>query len=170
MRATDMHLKLEYLRSTHGERVATLATGTPIANSITEAQVMQRYLRPDLFRAAGVENFVLFEASMAMGRDAGQTVLGEVGDLRPFSDVGGRRTVQMDNTAQRRKSLADRLRAAVCPVDISGPDWINAGDFTPSPKPGNGLPLGKRLPSRDRNAVHVDGHWYAGSGSSFDHV
>ena len=48
-RASDLHMKLEYLRSQrHGERVVTVATATPIANSITEAYVMQRYLRPDL--------------------------------------------------------------------------------------------------------------------------
>ena len=56
-RATDLHMKLEWLRSRHGHRVATLATATPIANSITEAHVMQRYLRPDLMAAAGVEHF-----------------------------------------------------------------------------------------------------------------
>ena len=47
-RATDLHMKLEWLRDRHGDRVATMATATPIANSITEAHVMQRYLRPDL--------------------------------------------------------------------------------------------------------------------------
>ena len=34
-RASDLHMKLEYLRSRHGARIATLATATPIANSIT---------------------------------------------------------------------------------------------------------------------------------------
>lgn len=56
-RATDLHMKLQWLRSRHGQRVATLATATPIANSVTEAHVMQRYLRPDLLAAAGVEHF-----------------------------------------------------------------------------------------------------------------
>jgi N12 class adenine-specific DNA methylase len=75
-RATDMHLKLEYLRATHGERVATMATGTPIANSLTEAHVMQRYLRPDLLRDAGVENFDIWGATFgetvtAIEMDAG---------------------------------------------------------------------------------------------------
>lgn len=75
-RATDMHLKLEYLRATHGERVATMATGTPIANSVTEAHVMQRYLRPDLLHAAGVENFDVWGATFgetvtAIEMDAG---------------------------------------------------------------------------------------------------
>ncbi|OZD85395.1 helicase [Rhodococcus sp. 05-2256-B2] len=67
-RATDMDLKLNYLRSmrreeaiTKGippeeyiERVATFATGTPVANSLAELWVMQHYLRPDLLEDAGV--------------------------------------------------------------------------------------------------------------------
>lgn len=57
IRATDLHMKLEHLRSTRGRRVATFATATPLANSVTEAHVMQRYLRPDLLRAAGVYDF-----------------------------------------------------------------------------------------------------------------
>lgn len=56
-RATDLHMKLEYLRGREGARVATFATATPIANSITEAYVMQRYLRPDLLEDAGIFHF-----------------------------------------------------------------------------------------------------------------
>lgn len=63
MRATDMALKLDYLRRAHPHRVATVATATPIANSVTEAHVMQRYLRPDLLRAAGVEAFDAWAAT-----------------------------------------------------------------------------------------------------------
>lgn len=37
-----LHMKVELLRGLHGDRVATLATATPIGNSITEAHVMQR--------------------------------------------------------------------------------------------------------------------------------
>jgi hypothetical protein len=35
-------------------RVATFATGTPIADSLGELWVIQTYLRPDLLHAAGV--------------------------------------------------------------------------------------------------------------------
>jgi N12 class adenine-specific DNA methylase len=56
-RASDLDMKLHYLRERYGKRVATFATATPIANSVTEAYVMQRYLRPDLLEAAGVEDF-----------------------------------------------------------------------------------------------------------------
>lgn len=62
-RAEDLHMKLELLRRTHGGRVATLATATPIANSVSEAHVMQRYLRPDLLRDAGVEDFDAWAAT-----------------------------------------------------------------------------------------------------------
>lgn len=47
-RSMDLLQKIEYLRDTHGGRVITGATATPIANSITGMYVMQRYLRPDL--------------------------------------------------------------------------------------------------------------------------
>lgn len=64
-RAQDLDMKLHYLRAQHGDRVTTLATATPIANSITEAHVMQRYLRPDLLRDAGVRNFDAWAATFA---------------------------------------------------------------------------------------------------------
>ena len=67
-RASDLHMKVEYLRERHGGRAITMATATPIANSVTEAHVMQRYLRPDLLRQAGVEDFDAWAATF------GQTV------------------------------------------------------------------------------------------------
>ena len=62
-RATDLDMKLDLLRNAHGARVATGATATPIANSVAEAYVMQRYLRPDLLEAAGLTDFDSWAAS-----------------------------------------------------------------------------------------------------------
>jgi N12 class adenine-specific DNA methylase len=56
-RAEDLAMKIDWLRETHGNRVATFATATPIANSVAEMYVMQRYLQPDVLRAAGIEHF-----------------------------------------------------------------------------------------------------------------
>jgi len=72
---------------------------------------------------------VLFEAGMAMGRSQSQTILVELGNLRPFSDVGGRHTIRINNSSQRRQELAQRLQAAGCPVNLTGTDWHTAGDF-----------------------------------------
>ena len=71
----------------------------------------------------------LFEAGMAMGCSQSRTVLVELGNLRPFSDVGGRHTIRIDNSSQRRQELAQRLKAAGCPVNLTGTDWHTAGDF-----------------------------------------
>lgn len=72
---------------------------------------------------------VIFEAGMAMGRDADRTVLIELGSLRPFSDIGGRHVIRLDDRTQRRQELAQRLQSAGCPVNLDGTDWHTAGDF-----------------------------------------
>lgn len=72
---------------------------------------------------------VIFEAGMAMGRDANRTVLVEIGELRPFSDLGGRHVLRLNNTTQRRQELAQRLQSAGCAVNTAGTDWHTTGNF-----------------------------------------
>ncbi len=72
---------------------------------------------------------VLFEAGMAMARDQARTVLVELGTLRPFSDIGGRHTIRLDGSTERRQELAQRLKDAGCPVNLDGTDWHTTGDF-----------------------------------------
>jgi len=70
---------------------------------------------------------VLFEAGMAMGRDAKRTVLVQIGKLRPFSDIGGRHILKLDNSTERRQQLAERLKTVGCDVNLSGTDWHTVG-------------------------------------------
>ena len=72
---------------------------------------------------------VLFEAGMAFGRHPSQTILVQVGTIRPFSDIAGRHVVRLINAAQQRHELANRLQVAGCEVDLSGQDWYSAGNF-----------------------------------------
>ena len=72
---------------------------------------------------------VLFEAGMAMAHNQDRTIMVELGTLRPFSDIGGRHVIRLDNSSQRRQELAQRLRAAGCPVKLEGTDWHTTGDF-----------------------------------------
>jgi len=62
-RATDIEVKLRVLRQRHGARVATFATATFVANSISELYVMQRYLQPDALSAAGIATFDAWAAN-----------------------------------------------------------------------------------------------------------
>jgi hypothetical protein len=71
---------------------------------------------------------VLFEAGMALAIHPKSTILVELGQLRPFSDVAGRHLLRMDDGAQARRSLKTRLAIAGCPVNADGP-WQDAGDF-----------------------------------------
>jgi CAP12/Pycsar effector protein, TIR domain len=102
---------------------------------------------PDGRAATQARPNVLFEAGMAMGRDASRTVLVEFGRMRAFSDVFGRLTVRFDGSAQKRSDLANRLKTAGCDVDRSGMDWLSAGEFKMPPEPGGGLPLGHKVPA-----------------------
>ena len=73
---------------------------------------------------------VLFEAGMAFGRQQKRTILVQLGVIRPFSDVGGRHILRLDNTAEARLRLVKRLQAAGCPATTdASTGWIKAGDF-----------------------------------------
>ncbi len=78
--ATDLHQKLHYLRSKN-KRVATLATATPIANSVGEAYTMMRYLRPDLLEEMQLDTFDDFASNF-----------GEVVSRLEVAPTGGLRT------------------------------------------------------------------------------
>ena len=113
---------------------------------------------------------VLFEAGMALGRDPRRTVLVEVGKVRPFSDVAGRHAIRLTNDVARRQELATRLETAGCEVDLKGTDWHTTGDFTAPPPPGEGLPLGRRLPSNTtiRKAIDFDVKYFDKGGNRID--
>ncbi len=111
---------------------------------------------PDHSPAAQARPNVLFEAGMAFGRQPERTILVEFGQVRAFSDVAGRHSIRLDNTAERRTEFAERLRTAGCDVDTSGTDWLTAGDLTPPRPPGRGLPLGRRVPADAREAIRLD--------------
>lgn len=72
---------------------------------------------------------VIFEAGMAMGHKPEKTIIVEVGSLRPFSDIGGRHVIRLDNSLKQRQELINRLKTAGCEVDTSGFDWHSSGDF-----------------------------------------
>lgn len=73
---------------------------------------------------------VLFEAGVAYGRAPQRTVLVRVGSHRPMSDLAGHHILQLDDSPQSRQAVAAALRTAGCPVEVSGTDWLSAGEFS----------------------------------------
>lgn len=125
---------------------------------------------PETLPAAQARPNVLFEAGMALGRDAKRTVLVEIGEVRPFSDVAGRHAIRLTDSIASRQALANRLKTAGCAIDLTGTDWHTTGDFKPPPPPGDGLALGRRLPSGApvRKAVDFDLKYYNKGGNRID--
>lgn len=149
----------------HASAVVVLMTPDEVA--YLRPEIADGHDDPETQPATQARPNVLFEAGMALGRDPVRTILVEVGDLRPFSDVAGRHAVRLTNDVKKRQDLANRLRTAGCDIQLSGTDWQTTGDFTPPSPPGGGLALGRRVPSRpvSRPVVDFDVR-YADKGSS----
>lgn len=64
LRAFDMEVKTGYVMQRRGDgRGVVAATGTPIANSVSEMWVMQHYLQPQTLEAYGIEQFDTWAAN-----------------------------------------------------------------------------------------------------------
>lgn len=114
---------------------------------------------------------VLFEAGMAMGRDADRTIIVEMGQIKVFSDIHGRHIVRLDNDVKKRQELATRLQTAGCDVRLTGTDWHDAGDLTPPAPPGGGLPLGRKLPSSKASGhPRLEARWIDNGGTKLGEV
>jgi N12 class adenine-specific DNA methylase len=120
-RAEDLYMKLDHLRETGSERVATFATATPIANSITEAHVMCRYLRPDLLEDAGVKHF-----------DAWAATFGETVTQMEMAVTGGG-NYRLKTRFSRFQNVPEMLRVLHLLADVKTADDLKLP--TPPLKP-----------------------------------
>lgn len=101
-----------------------------------EAKLRDGYIKPDDPEWEGrltpqARPNVLFEAGMAFGLDENKVIFVRRGRLRPFSDIGGKHLIELDNTTESRKMFANSLKNAGCDVaDLMKKDnWIRAGDL-----------------------------------------
>jgi predicted nucleotide-binding protein len=117
-----------------------LAAGFPMAQAVVvlltpddEARVRPAFADSrdpphELELTAQARPNVLFEAGMALAIHPKRTIIVELGELRPFSDVAGRHVVRMNDGVEARRSLIGRLSTAGCPVDMDGA-WRETGGF-----------------------------------------
>ena len=111
LRAVDLH-PMEWSEAVQATGKATPYTGEILDVAFSRSHAVVVLLTPDdearLRKSLRATNEpphetqltgqarpnVLFEAGMAMARSQDRTILVELGNLRPFSDVGGRHTVK----------------------------------------------------------------------------
>ncbi|CRK54635.1 putative Helicase conserved C-terminal domain protein [Rhodococcus sp. RD6.2] len=117
-RASDMEMKARYLRDRAFLRnveagrpdapakAIAFATGTPMVNSISELWVMNRFLRPDLLAAAGVEHIDAWAQTFAKQRTSVEMNSTST-SLRPVS-----RMAEYQNLGQL-SSMIDQFRDVV---------------------------------------------------------
>jgi hypothetical protein len=66
---------------------------------------------------------------MAFRTQRRRTVIVELGQVRPFSDIGGVHMVPLDDSPESRLKLINRLKVAGCDVQTPNEDWRQAGQF-----------------------------------------
>jgi N12 class adenine-specific DNA methylase len=82
-RAFSLFMKARYVQERNGGRNVILATGTPITNTLTEAWTMIRFVRPDVLRKWGIENFDDFVNTFAGTRT--EYEISDTGQWRPVT-------------------------------------------------------------------------------------
>ena len=62
-RGLSMFMKVRWIQEKNQGRNVTFATGTPVSNTLAEAWNMMRYVRPDVLKKYGIEDFDSFAAT-----------------------------------------------------------------------------------------------------------
>jgi predicted nucleotide-binding protein len=75
---------------------------------------------------------VIFETGIAIGTHHRKTVMIQVGDVKPFTDIGGMHIPHFSGDDKSRHDLANRLEDLGCRINRGGDHWLRAGDFTPT--------------------------------------
>ena len=75
---------------------------------------------------------VIFETGIAIGTHHKKTVIVEVGDVKPFTDISGMHILRLTGADHSRHEFCQRLQSLGCNIDRDGDRWLRAGDFTPS--------------------------------------
>lgn len=76
-RSFDMLMKTNYLNEMTGSKNVMFATGTPIANSVSEMHTMMRYMAPNMLEQAGLKAFDAWATTFGkVSTDVGQNTTG----------------------------------------------------------------------------------------------
>ena len=75
---------------------------------------------------------VIFETGIAIGTHHRKTVIVQIGEVKPFTDIGGMHILHLTGSDKSRHEFANRLEDLNCKIDRDGDHWLRAGNFTPT--------------------------------------
>ncbi len=139
-RAMDLFAKIDYHRNTLGQdRVMVGATATPIANSIAEMYVMQRYIDPAALERVGIDDMDSWIATFA-----------EVVTAPELSVAGGERLVWKNRVA-KFNNVPELLAMFHAFGDVKTPEDLKlpVPAIAPRPEDGERLPHTLIVPASD---------------------
>jgi Predicted nucleotide-binding protein containing TIR-like domain len=146
LRAVDLR-PLEWETLVQATGIATPWLGDVVAGAPRLAQATLALLSPDDVvelhsdlvherdttqergRAGQARPNVLFELGLALMAYPQKTVIVEIGQMRPISDLAGLNVIRFDGSAEAIKKVISRLQIVGCPVDDSGTDWLDPDRF-----------------------------------------
>ena len=131
-------MKTQYLNDKYGCNNILFATGTPVSNSMVEFYVMQRYLRPDLLKNAGLQTF-----------DDWASTFGEVVSQLEIKPAGN--GFQMKNRFSKFVNIPELMQMYKEFADIQTPDMIKL----PVPKLKTGEPIVVTAKPDDRQKAYM---------------
>lgn len=137
-KAAELLMKTKYLDELTGGRGLVFASGTPVSNSMVEFYVMQRYLRPDLLKKAGLQTF-----------DDWASTFGEVVSQLEIKPAGN--GFQMKNRFSKFVNIPELMQMYKEFADIQTPDMIKI----PVPKLKTGEPIVVTAKPDDRQKAYM---------------
>jgi len=137
-KSEDMLMKTQYLNDKYGCNNILFSTGTPVSNSMVEFYVMQRYLRPDLLKKAGLQTF-----------DDWASTFGEVVSQLEIKPAGN--GFQMKNRFSKFVNIPELMQMYKEFADIQTPDMIKL----PVPKLKTGEPIVVTAKTDDRQKAYM---------------
>ena len=137
-RAFSMYMKVRHIQERNNGKNVIFATGTPVSNTMAEAWTMMRYLRPDVLKEFGIENFDSFAATFGeIVHPVEMTATGEWKSVERFAKfVNG----------------PELIRAFHTVGDVKFNDDVEAADV---PKVKNGQPTNVVIPQTPQVAAYV---------------
>jgi predicted nucleotide-binding protein len=120
----------EVLAKAFEENQAAIVLCTPDDGAILHEELRGRREQPYEIELTGqVRPNVLLEMGMALALQPERTVIVEIGDLRPVSDIAGINVIRFNGTAESLNKIAGRLELVGCAVNRKGTDWLDTAPF-----------------------------------------